>query len=487
MSGAGHVWSWERLRAARLRAGASSARETGHPPAPLPAGPRLAVAARDGGPGDPWAWARRSVELIRTAALGRQLHFLPWLDNYTKETPELRQAYREMLREPTVKAALSTKVLAVASLDVLVHPQDEDDPRQREVADALKHALTHIPGGWGGMGGLYKVAWNLLLPMLLDGWALCEPVFNEDAERQGKYAGKILWRDFKAKDTRYLLPLVDEFKNVTGLRALAHNAGRVWEGEELGSFVTCVNFQLYESPLGISDMRAAYRAFWVKDTTWKMRGLHLDKFTSPFFVGTYAEPAARAALEEELAKARANTWLTVPQGCLVQPIVAGSGTSDYEAAIEDCDKEILVSIVGAYLQILEGATPSGRGDTGIHKETSELFQWALATLLGQVITHQLAPPWVELNYGDVPCPTVTLGAVSEDDLLRRASVDRALQGLGMKLSKKEAYAFYGRQEPADPADVLEPPAPGAAPGGLPFAEGEGEQGDPFPWEGPLPP
>ena len=68
-------------------------------------------------------------------AIGNQARFFPLIDNYTEETAEIRQAYRVMLRDPYVKAALFTKVLAVASLDPQVQPASE---RPADVEAAMR-------------------------------------------------------------------------------------------------------------------------------------------------------------------------------------------------------------------------------------------------------------------------------------------------------------------------------------------------------------
>jgi len=44
------------------------------------------------------------------AAGGKKILFLPLQDSYTMETQKMRDTYRLMLREPTVKAGLLTKL-----------------------------------------------------------------------------------------------------------------------------------------------------------------------------------------------------------------------------------------------------------------------------------------------------------------------------------------------------------------------------------------
>jgi hypothetical protein len=432
------------MRLLRARAAASA-------PVSPPAAVTAPAAASPAPGGDLTGWATATVERIRTATVAGRMRFLPWLDRMTQETAEIKKEYRTMIREPTLKAALLSKALSVAAQDIQVHPEDEDDPEQGRVTEGVQAAFAKI------RGGPRRVAWNVISHALIDGWSLCETVLHREPEKYGKLQGKLAWRYFKSKDTRYLNLLTDSFHNVVGVRGGPYNGGHVWEGPDLEAFTIYSHLEFFENPYGLSDFRSSYRAYWMKDTTWKLRGLHLDKFTSPFLLGRYSTPEQQAALEIALEAARSNTWLAVPNGVIIDAIeMSMRGTADFESCLKDCDREMLIGTMGSYLQILEGQTQEGRGDTSIHKEMGELLQWQLSATLGDVVSEQMVAPWVKLNYHDVPPPTVTWGAINEAALKGRAALDQALQAIGLELSRKEAYRYYARQRPSDPSDVLKP-------------------------------
>jgi hypothetical protein len=422
-------------------------------------------------------WARRSAEKVRTWVFSGRLQFLPWLDNYTEETPEIREHYRVMLRESTLKAALSSKVLGVAAEDISVQAEDDGDPLQTHIARCGDYALRRVKGGEKvidpanpqanvgvGWGGPRKIAWNILSGGVIDGWSLNESTLKDRVEPGGLLRGKLAFDKFKAKDTRYLNLIVDGFKNVTGVRGTGFNAGKVWQGSDLESFVIYPHFALFESPLGISDFRAAYRCFFIKDTARKLQALGLRRNTTPALKGQYASLDQKAALDEAFAAFQDDNWLTIPVGALVDVMNIATGVqADFDAVMRSCDQEMLVGICGAYLHILEGSVPDGRGDTSIAQDTAELFQWMMSATLSDTVTTQMMAPWVRLNWGDVSCPTVSWGAINEGVLLARAKVDQAFQAIGGELSRKEAYKYYGRQRPVDDADVLRPPGTASAP------------------------
>src|SRR5262245_37754494 len=384
--------------------------------------------------GDLAAWAAATVEKVRVASIGGVIRFLPWVDPYSDETPEIRAQYRKMLNESSVKAAFQTKILSVISLDVQVQPQDDDDPRQQAAAHFVAYAFRKVKGGMRAVG------WDVLHPAIIDGHSICEKVWNREPEASGPWRGRRIYRAIKAKDSRFLQMGIDPYRNVIAIRGQGQNAGRVWSPHD---FVLFNYLSLFESPAGTSDFRAAYRPWWMKHTAWNLRQLHLEKWTGPYLKGEYPEGnySIKDALEVALRQANQSNWLTVPIGSAVEAIdLSLKGTSDFESAINACDKEILIAIVGAHLQILEGSggQAGGRaaGSSRVHKETSELIQWFLAASLADTYREQLAAPLMEENFHDVPVPDVTVGAVTEQAMLEQLRVDEGLQKIGLQLSEE---------------------------------------------------
>lgn len=423
------------------------------------------------------AWARRTVEKIRTASIGSRLRMLPYLDNHTEETQEIRDTYPTMLKEAIVKSGFLTKTLAVCAQTVQINPDDDTDPRQQEGAAFSRHCLQRIKGGVVSLG------WNVLSGMIVRGWSVCD--YTERIEWQGRFKGKTIPHLIKAKEGVRLD--LDNYRNIIGVRSIRESQ-KVWPPDE---FIITSYLGLDSNPFGMSDFRAAYRPYFIKNSVWQFRGLSLEKFSAGAYLkGTYTNEDQKHALEVALANAESSTWISVPPGVLVDVIdLAGRGTADFEAAIRDCDREMLIAIVGAYLQILEGQVSNGRGDTQIHQSTSELFQWLLSALLEQVLNEQLIPRWIEINYTDLIPPRASVGAVNDAALKPSLDIDQFFLGNGVKLSKKDRLAYYGREEASSPDDEMgPPPAPGGPPPppappsapSPPVPLVEGKQGRPFP-------
>jgi Protein of unknown function (DUF935) len=411
-----------------------------------------------------------SLEKVRGAVGGLGiLHYLARSDGATEETPEIRAEYRRMLRDETVKAALLGKVDEVAALDWQLHAARPHDPRSRRVADFC---------GWNcersdtGKPGLIH---SLLLHGLIEGNSICEKVWDLDPVRWGEWEGKYRIRALKAKPPAMAQLAVDTYLNVVAIRGGGWNAGRLYDPTD---FVIFSNCPLWENPQGMSDLRAAYRAYLIKDVAWKLRAIYLEKYSAGGMMkGKYARNELKAALVAALEDAKAGTYVALPDGTDVDLLnLATRGTADFEAALHDLDKAILVGITGAFLQATEGTVSQGRGSSKVHKRTSDVGKWKLAAAAALLLSTQLFPDLTRVNFGaDEEPPWLTLGAVDDEEMQPALAIDRGLWEMGLGLSKKELYHRYARSEPHDDEDLLAappqaPPGPGGAPPRLPFAE-----------------
>lgn len=414
-------------------------------------------AIRPGSPGERYL----THEKIRASLgyFGNQVRFLPWIDGtVVDETTEMRESYRLMLREPAIKASFFKKVLSVAQLDLQVHPAS-DAPMDKEVADFVHDALA------GCRGGTRRIVYAILAGAMMDGYSVSEKVWQ--LQDRGRWKGKITLKALKAKDTQWVDLIGDTYRNVTHVRDL-----RTSYSYAVDNFVVYSHLPLFESPLGMSDFRAAYRAFWIMDTAWKLRSIALERYSLPFFKGTYTDNSTRTALEEMLQQARGQGWVTFPKGADLQVVdLATKSAGDYEAAIRDLTAEMVLAIEGATLQTLQGTVANGRGNSQVHQDSAQLLTGFLAAEAGDAISDQLVPSLVDMNYPAAAYPKVTLSSVDDQGLLASLQVDEGLQKLGVALSQKEMYQKYSRQRPSDDSDVLKPPAP-------PAPEGQDAPGQP---------
>lgn len=414
-------------------------------------GPKL---SRDRKPA--WMLGSEKIKAQLTGFAG-QFWFLPYIDTYTQETEAIRQMYPVMLRDSTVKAALFSKLFNVASLDLDVQP-DGDGPRAKKVAGWVRWALLHSRGG---IRGLVE---NTVFPAALNGFGLAEKVWGY--VEHGEYRGNVGLAALKSKDPKIFRLGEDQYRNLGGVWSILKSM----EFYPISNFVFVQHMPLYGANVGTSDLRAAYRAFWMIDTVEKLRMIGLEKWGSPFLVGKYGDANTdKAPLDAALANVKRGTWISIPESAQVEAVaIANLGTSDYSATIKDLMHEITLGINFATLQSLEGNITGARAATQVHRDMSELPVWYIQDLFTSAINDQLVPDLVDLNMVGAGYPQVSLGGINDTELKASLEIDDGLRNrLGMTLSEKELHKKYRRQPPDDPQDALAPPS-SPLPGG-PFS------------------
>lgn len=440
-------------------------------------------------------WLRRSVggwlgpTLSRNTPSGREVTsekvrsgptgvimpwFLPYYNDVTQETQGQRKAYRQMLANPAVKAAVLTKILGVCSLDLKITPSDKKDKRAGEIADFVNWNLTERT-----QGGIPELVWSILSGGLVDGYSVCEKVLQP--ETTGKWAGKVCLNALKAKDVgNDLVLLTDEFRNVVGVQGLRYNPGTVYSP---ANFVLFRHLPFFDAPTGFSDFRSVYGSWWMYDTVRKLRAIGAEKRSLPFLVGTYQSAGQKDSLEAMLALAKSQNWASVPEGVKVEAVdIAGSAADIFAAFTKDLLHEIFLGILGAWLQSIEGSVSDGAGNSQVHKTTSDLFKWYLSKCIETLLNDRdsgIIKDLVDLNYVAGEYPRASLSAVDVNELTAKLQIYTGVQALGVPLSKEDVYETFGVKVPEDESDALKPPQPGAqppgggdpnGPPGLPFAD-----------------
>lgn len=425
--------------------------------------------------------------------------FLPFVaNNQTAETAGMRRAYRLMIAVPEIKAALFAKVLSAGSLELRVMPADKKNKRDHDVAEFVKWDLTRrVKGGFPGL------AWSILAHGLIDGYSVSEKVWGH--EESGKHRGRWPLVGLKPKDTGNDVVLeLDSFNNIVGVMGLRYNAGLVFSPAD---FVIFRHMPLYDSPTGMSDLRATYQTYWLLDTAWKIRGIASEKRAVPFIWGTYQNPAQQPTLDAVLKAIKSQNWASVPEGVLLQVLdIAGSADAIFKQITDDLAERVFLGIRGATLQSLTGGAQEQRGDSEVQERTSNDFDTAVVQALESVLNDAdcgLVKDIVDLNFCVGEYPSVTLGGVDSGEIDRKAKLFQAAHELGLDLSKEEIYDSLALTPPATPEDTLPgqsaggtpgpggpdaPPGPGGAPGeeaplfGDDQPEGTGGEEEPAPFD-----
>jgi hypothetical protein len=394
----------------------------------------------------------------------------PYIDETSGETDEHRNAYRLMMADPNVKAAVLGKLLGVAGLTLTVQPSRRDDPLAKEVADFTRWTLEEALSG--GVPGL---VWSVLSGALVDGYSVCEKVF--EPESKGKYSDKWPLTQLKPKlPGTDLAPYTDDKLNVVGWMGLRYNAGQTFPPS---LFVHFRHLPMYGSATGTSDLRAAYRAWWIIKVVSQLRAFGAENRALPLLLAEMQTADQEPALAAALSDAKARNWLIVPKDVRVTALnMAGSSDGAWAEFVKDQKHDIFLCIQGAMLQAVEGSVVSGRGNSQVHKQQSDLLTWHLSACIESLLNDRrdgLVRDIVDLNYVVDDYPLAKLSAVALTEMKAELDIDEGLKRLGLKLSKREMYERYGRTPPEGPEDELTPEGQGGGMPGMPPGPG-GDQG-----------
>lgn len=388
-------------------------------------------------------------------------NFLPFYDDQQNlgETQAIRLAYRKMLSDPYIKAALFGKLMGVMALDLQAHParsrrgSSRPMKRDEEIAEFVKWNLTYrLEEGIPGM------VWDITSGACLDGHSVNEKVWL--IEDKGEWKGKQVLRRLKAKDTGHDVVLeTDQYKNVTGVRALRFNSGEVYHPKD---FLIYTHLGLFENPTGMSDFRAAYRAYWMIDTVTKLRAIGAEKRALPVIAGEWPHEKYQASLEAALAKIKSQNWLAVPKDVKLQALdIAGRSEEFFKSFRDDCVEEIFLAIEGAFLHAMAGGEGKHRGSAKSAQTRSDLFKWHLSAAVAHLINDRdrgLIPDMVDFNFAGVEdYPRITLSGIDDQELKTSLDIDKGLQEMGWHHNIEELEERYGRKWAGPTQESLVPP------------------------------
>ena len=250
------------------------------------------------------------------------------------------------------------------------------------------------------------------------------------------------------------------FENRTGRLRYIRNDGQT-QGEEMrdGEWLVAVG-----EGVGIPSAILAM----AKRLSWNDWLLFSEKCGMPVIIGKTAAQRGTAAWDQLARAIRAvapKTGLVADAGSDLSAVSmgAGSGKDTYRELVDTVDRAISALYRGG-----DFATMSGGPDSaGVNAQDgeSELMDADGCAMVSETLRDQVEKFVIRFECGDFePLAEIVINPPAEtEDVDREIKIDSHLAGLGVKLSKADALARYGRTEAADEKDALEAPKP-AAPG-----------------------
>ena len=252
------------------------------------------------------------------------------------------------------------------------------------------------------------------------------------------------------------------FENRTGRLRYIRNDGQT-QGEEMrdGEWLVTVG-----EGVGIPSAILAM----AKRLSWNDWLLFSEKCGMPVIIGKTAAQRGTPAWDQLARAIRAvapKTGLVADTGSDLSavPMGSASGTGTYRELVDTVDRAISALYRGGDLATVS----SGPDAAGVNAQDgeSELMDGDGCAMVSETLRDQVEKFVVRFECGDFePLAEIVINPPAEtDDVEREMKIDSHLAGLGVKLSKSDALARYGRTEATDESDALEAPKQ-AAPGGF---------------------
>ena len=178
--------------------------------------------------------------------------------------------YRKMSNDEQVKAALAAKIFAVLSSGYEIQAP-ELPKEEQEIGKELK---DFVEWNFEEMEGHFDSKLQEMMTALTYGFACGEKVFY--LIDYGKFAGKVGLKALKFRRPEYIDFEADQYGNLL-------DDGIIQAQKRLpkAKFLLYVYKKTFDNWYGESDLRAAYRPWWQKDTELKYMSIALERFGEP--------------------------------------------------------------------------------------------------------------------------------------------------------------------------------------------------------------
>lgn len=374
-------------------------------------------------------------------------------------------ALEALRRDPNLRSVMQTRILAVASLPIVV---EAGGPKAAD-----KRAAATVQELFDG-GVIDDVLEHLLFASYL-GFSGAQAVWDTGGER---------WTP-KLQEVPHSWFVLDKADGKSFYLA-PREAGGVPSALPVGKFVLHTPWLVPGNPLtsGIAYTAIFYQA--LKALTARGWAAFAEIFGQPLRLGKYPAGLGNSeqgkkdldVLKRALSGMGQDAWAMIPESLKIDIIEAGArdGSAQvYERLCRFIDEQLAKLTLG-------GSLTSGTGNTGsggsqalgvVHDELRADIMRADARSLANTLRRDLVAPFVRWNLGaDVAIPRVQLLIEEAEDLSALTEAVAQLVPLGLRVSQDELRARLNLRTPTDAEEVLSSPS-------APSMAGQDEDGNGF--------
>jgi len=298
--------------------------------------------------------------------------------------------YKKMREDDQVKAALHLKKSAI------IHPGWTIEGDEEKTNDYSEAMISNIQGNMEDSVRSIMSAYEY-------GFSVHEKVY--EIFEAGPFKGKIGISALKQKSpTRFDFD-VDEYGRIKPNGLLQRQQSGAIKRLNPDKFILHTYQREFDNYYGESDLKAAYRFWFLKVNFFKYWGMYLEKFAIPFVWGKVTAPTVSATdqtlFRTIVSNIQAGMAAVAPDNLELNFIeTSKSGKDTFQAAIDACDIRISRAILMPTLLGLSAGQKEGslaRSQT--EADTFDLILGGDSRQVEEVLNEQLIRPLIEMNFG----------------------------------------------------------------------------------------
>jgi SPP1 gp7 family putative phage head morphogenesis protein len=289
-------------------------------------------------------------------------------------------------------------------------PAEQDDGGEdTDIAELMKQELTvslteQCDSSADGQPGDFDEMLSEILSAYEFGFSLSEKIFKINPD------GKLGLKYLRTRHPASWLIHTDEQGRIERYeqRVGAAERGAALKAEDINpkSLIHYINNPRFQNPYGMSDLRVAYNAWFVKRQVIKYFAIFLEKAASPIPWAQYETNAPKQAIDDiyqALKSFQAKTALVVPKALEVAFLESKSSGEAYDRAIHMFNMFIGRALFIPDLLGFQGGEVGG-GSYALGKDQIRIFMHHIARRrkkLENIVNLHIIRPLVLFNYGEV--------------------------------------------------------------------------------------
>lgn len=311
--------------------------------------------------------------------------------------------YREMLADDQVKACLwYKKALLCARPFDIIPGHHEDEGKAKEIADFIEHNLQAI--------NFSSLLWEALSAFEF-GFSVGELIWEIKGGFPSNEAPMLHLKTIKFRDPEYVYIEVDKHGNLERFvqkpQQGPHLEHITMEPEKVFHYAYQKQFSNH---YGVSDLRAAYRAWWSKKYITQFWNVFLERFGSPLMMMKYPNGSTQElknTLQSIMTGLSSKTDILVPEGVLIELVEATrAGQAKYDEALTHYDVRIATSmLIPALLGMGVDTKRGSDSQSRLHLRTLMKVIQYIGNELAMVVNEKIIKPICDANFDTEDYPT----------------------------------------------------------------------------------